>query len=84
MTTSNLDLAPALDVDLNLTEFERRVSMLLSMTPVNAGALRQPTNLTAGQAHKKENVIGSTTAAIVATVVRSGAAGGVPGRRELA
>jgi len=36
VTTSTLDLAPALDIDLHLTELERRVSMLLNMTPVNA------------------------------------------------
>lgn len=36
MTTSTDDLAPTLNIDLNLTEFERRVSMLLNMTPVNS------------------------------------------------
>jgi len=36
VTTSTHDLAPALDIDLHLTEFERQVSMLLNMTPVNA------------------------------------------------
>lgn len=36
MTTSTHDLAPALDIDLHLTELERRVSMLVNLTPVNA------------------------------------------------
>lgn len=36
MTTSSDELAPALHADLQLTELERRVSLLLNLTPVNA------------------------------------------------
>ena len=36
MTSSTQDLAPALDVDARLTEIERAVNMLLTITPVNA------------------------------------------------
>jgi uncharacterized protein (TIGR02421 family) len=36
MTSSEQDLAPALVVDAGLTEIERRVDLLLNLTPVNA------------------------------------------------
>ncbi len=36
MTSSPQDLAPALDIDASLTEIERRVDLLLNVTPVNA------------------------------------------------
>ena len=36
MTSQQQDLAPALQVDAGLTEIERRVDLLLNLTPVNA------------------------------------------------
>ena len=38
MATSQPDLAPALDIDAGLTTIERRVDLLLNVTPVNAAA----------------------------------------------
>jgi uncharacterized protein (TIGR02421 family) len=38
VATSQPDLAPALDIDAGLTTIERRVDLLLNVTPVNAAA----------------------------------------------